>query len=174
MTPEEKIKTENDTFALKREYKYALENLSNVKKELSDAISLKETVAEQIEKSQEELTSVKNQISQEKLDWASHRHSELQEIENKRSEAENVLKRKAELNEQEEKIRQDIEKNTQVLNENRRLELVLKEKEQELVVKAKEIEKEKTTVVTEAKTNKENMAKFKESIIKLIKSVENI
>lgn len=171
---EENIKIESDTFALKRDYKYALENVTAIKKEVAELMSIKDKLVEDIDTKQEELTKVINDISQEKLDWASFRHSELVELENKQSEANNVLKRKAELNEQEETIRQIEAKNTDILNETRRLELKVKgditsveSKENQLKIDITTFEEEKLKLIKD----KEN---FKKRVEKVLKEVNEL
>ncbi len=165
---------ENDIFALKRDYKHALENLTKVKKETAEIITTKEKVTKDFEDKQIELTEVINQISQEKLDWATHRHQELEEIEKKNSEAGNIIKRKGELNLQEETIRQIEAKNTEILNEIRRLELKVQEEKTDLASKEKEIEDSKKAVRAQQEETQKATKEFKSSIINLIKTVENL
>lgn len=149
----EKIMLENDTFALKRDYKRALELLDDTKKETAQVLAILEKANTDYEQKQEDLRKVVNDISQEKLDWAQHRNSELIELENQKSEAQNVLKRKAELNEQEQVIR-DLElKNIEILNETRRMELALSDDRKLLEVDQRELE--------------ENNKKLKEERLKL-------
>lgn len=169
---EEDIKIESDTFALKREYKYALENLNGIKKDTAEIISVKDKVTSELHTAEEELTRVKNDISQEKLDWASFRHSELQEIEQKKSEADNVIKRKGELNEQEETIRQIEQRNIDTLNETRRLELKVQDDKNLLEVKERELEKKiEEYELKESKLQKDKMD-FKNKVVNVLKEVE--
>lgn len=165
----ENILIENDTFALKREYKRALENLSNIKQETAETLSILEKAKREYEEKQEDLRKVVNDISQEKLDWATHRNGELVQIEEKMSEANNVIKRKKELNEQEEVIRQLEQKNTDILNEIRRIKLEVKEKRLEIENQHKDLEKEKNKLKEEIAKFDDSKTNFNTSLVNLVK-----
>jgi len=170
----ENIKLESDTNIIKKEYKHSLDKLNDTKKSISEALEIKERAVKEIQEKQEDLYRVLDEISKEKLEWATRRHQELTELEQKQAEAENVLKRKAELNEQEETIRKIEQSNTDKLNENLRLELKLKDDLTLIKVEARkvEIEKENLTKTTEkAQKDKENFIK---EVAKVFKSVENL
>lgn len=170
----EKIMVENDLFALKRDYKYALEKLTAVKKETAEIITEKEKITKELDEAKDQLQVVKNQISEEKLSWASHRHAELEEIEQKKAEADNIIKRKSELNEQEETIRQIEAKNTEVLNETRRMELKLKEDKAELEAKEKELESERKKHKKDIEKLTDDKKSFKNKVLSVLKEVEKI
>ncbi len=170
----EDIKLENDTFALRRDYKHALENLSLVKKDTAEIISLKDKITVEYEVKQEELRKVQNDISQEKLDWASHRHEELQKIENMKSDANNVLKRKSELNEQEQNLIKIEQRTTDVRNETRQLELKLQKDKIALEVRERALlSAHKKVKDGEVKLQKDKQD-FKNKVVEVLKEIEKI
>ncbi len=171
---EEKIKIDNEIINLKREHKYAFENLNRLKSDTAEIISTKERITREIAERTEELNKVLLEISSAKLQWINERQAEIDKLAEKEAQAENVIKRKAELNTQEETIRQIEAKNTDILNETRRLELKLKEKETELDVHEKNVLKLKKSAEEESQKSKEETRKFKMSILKLFKTVENL
>jgi chromosome segregation ATPase len=171
---EEKLKIEGEILNLKRELKYATENLARVKADTQDVINTKERITKEIGERNDDLTRILNEISDQKLAWALERQGQLDEIANKRSEADNILKRKGELNEQEERIRKIEQSEISARNEARQLELKVKDEKdivnaerRRLEDDIKEFEKEKVKFAKD----KEN---FKEKVIKVIKTVENL
>lgn len=170
----EKIKIESDTFALKRDYKYALENLAITKNETAEILTVLEKAKRDLESAQEELTKIKNQISQEKLDWASHRHGELQELEGKKAEAENVIKRKGELNQQEEELRKIELSTVDVRNETRQLELKLKQDSKDLETREKTLLEAHKKVKKEEEKLIKDKQDFKKKVAEVLKEIEKI
>lgn len=171
---EQKLIIEGEIVSLKREHKYALDTLGRVKADTAEIIGVKERVTKEIEARQLELTKVLEDISQEKLKWAIDKQGQLDEIANMKSEAQNVLNRKAELNKQEEDIRQIEAKNTDVLNETRRLELKLEGDKTALKVEKKEIQEEKTAIKTEKVELKKEIQSFKEKLVKVLEEANHI
>lgn len=171
---ESNIKIESDTFALQRDYKYALANMAKIKAEAAIIIATKEKVTKEVEEKQSELTEVLNQIAQEKNDWAQFRHGELIELENKQSEANNVLKRKKELNEQEEALRQIEASDIEVRNETRQLEFRIEQEKTAIEVRENQIKnKEEEVKHREQKLLKESKD-FKEKVAKVLEEVINL
>lgn len=161
---EEKIKIESDTFALRRDYKYALENVTRIKAETAEIINVKEKVTKEVSEKQQALTDLLNQLAQEKNDWAQFRHSQLLEIQDKESAAQNILNRKSELNAQEESIRKFTETNTQALNTNLQLELKLKGDQTALEVKQREIDEEWKKVGVERQRINKDLMRIREKL----------
>lgn len=174
VTPEEKLKLETDIFALRRDFKYATEDLAKLKKETGVLVTLKTKVTTEIAENEEELTKVKNQISQEKLEWATFRGCQLKELEDKESEADNVIKRKGELNEQEEAIRKVEASAIDARNEARRLEL----KNEQTAIDFDNREKQIAVLKKEAEDvgvkNEKDRKVFLARIIKLLEEVKEI
>lgn len=174
MKTEEDIKTESDTFALKREYKHALENLTAIKKETADLINLKSKIFTEYEAKQEEFKKILNDISQEKLSWATHRHEELKKIESMRAEADSVLKRKSELDAQEMELKK-IEANTvEARNEARRLELKLQKDNLDLERKENALlEAHKKVEANEDKLSRDKQD-FKNRVAEVFKTIDSL
>jgi hypothetical protein len=174
MDTEQKLRLENEVVSLKREYKHALENVSKVKEEVNELLSLKDRTSQEIDKKKLELDKVLEDISSEKLNWALERRNQLEEVAVKISEADNVIKRKAELNKQEEEIRQIEARDTEIRNEARRLEFKneqdrtnLQAEKRALDAREKEIEKSREVL----EKDKEN---FKKRVLLVIKEVEKL
>lgn len=168
------MRVENATLEIKRSYKSALANLEGVKKDTTDLLALKDKIYSEVAELQEVLNKVKNDISQEKLGWATLKHDEMVEIENKKAEAENVIKRKAELNEQEEIIRKAEASSIEARNEARRLELEIKAKETALETRKRELEEDKKNlglIKTKLLKDKED---FKKKVLEELEKVKNI
>lgn len=171
---EDKIKTENDTFALKRDYKHAVERLEEIKKDTAEILNLKEKAQKELDEARTEILKVKNEISDEKLAWTTHRHTELKDIEDKQGEVKSILDREQDLNKKEQKINDTLEKNTQVLNDKRQIELTLKRERTALEVKERELESEK--VILQDKENKLATDKqdFKSKVAEIFNSIETL
>ncbi len=170
----ENIKIESDTFALKREYKYAFENFTSIKKEVAEVLTVKEKVSNELFEAEKELTKVRNDISQQKLDWANYRGAELKELEDKKSAAENILKRKSELNEQEESIRKVEETIIEARNETRRNELKIEEEKIALNVKEKEVKEREEKIKIEKEILEKNKLDFKNKVVEVLNKVNEL
>lgn len=174
MDIEEKLKLENETLTLKREYKYALENLNRSKTDTAEIITTKERVTNEVNERNKELTKILNQISDEKLQWALEKQREYDEIAQKKSDAENVLKRKAELNDQEERIRVLEASEIDARNEARRLELKNETTKLDFENREKQIKVLQKIVDDDRSKFEKDKENFKEEVIKIIKKVENL
>lgn len=171
---EEKLKIENEITALKREYKYALDNLTRVKSDTNDIIAVKDRVTGEIADRQTDLTKIINEISSEKLTWATKRHEELTDLENKQAEVQNILKRKAELSEQEETIRQLEANDIEIRNEMRRLELKLEADKTAIAAQKREVEeaiKKSNDLIEVVQSEQEE---FKKRVQKILKEVDKL
>ena len=120
---EEKLKLENDIATLRRELKNILAQTTGAKSEYNSIVGLIDSNKKLLEEQKEYLVNVQNVISQAKLDWMQERNQEMDKLAEKSAEAENIIKRKGELNEQEETIRKLEANDIEVRNETRRLEL---------------------------------------------------
>lgn len=171
---EEKLKLDMDITALKREHKNLVAMIGGIKSEYASTFSIVENNKKLIEEQSAYLSEIQNDISNAKLNWLSERESQMVEITEMKSAAQNILNRKTELNDQEEKIRQ-IELNTiDVRNETRRLELKVKGDETALEVREKvllEAHKKLETEKAKLSKDKEN---FKNKVVAVLKEIETL
>ncbi len=171
---ENELKLNNITVEIKRNYQQASANLEKIQKETAEALNVKRKVEDELAIERDNLNQVKNDISQSKLEWATYKHDEMVKLEAKNSEADNVLKRKAELNEQEQVLR-DIESNTiQARNETRELELKIEERETALTVRENDLNKQFKQLEQDKLKIKKDQEAFKEKVGKVLQEVENI
>ena len=173
-TTEEKLKIEKEITDSKRELKIVVSQLNDTKKETNDLINLKERNKTLIDEQNAYLKTVMNDISQLKLEWAQEKNKELEDLENKNKEVEEILNRKADLDKQEKAIKDLFQKNTDIINENRRLELKLVDDNTALNIKEREIEDKKTAFEYEKKKNSEKIDEIKLKAIEIIKEIKNI
>ena len=173
-TTEEKLKIEKEITDSKRELKIVVSQLNDTKKEANDLINLKERNKNLIDEQNAYLKTVMNDISQLKLEWAQEKNKELEDLENKNKEVEEILNRKADLDKQEKAIKDLFQKNTDIINENRRLELKLVDDNTALNIKEREIEDKKTAFEDEKKAHIEKIDEIKLKAIEIIKEIKNI
>lgn len=173
-TIEEKLKIEMDNTTLKREHKNLVALVAGIKSEYASTFSIVESNKKLIEEQSAYLTEIQNDISNAKLNWLSEREAQMSEITDMKSEAQNVLNRKAELNEQEEKIRQIEANDIEVRNETRSLELKLAQDKKDIEVLERDlIENKKKHEIEKAKLLKDKKD-FKERVAEVLKEVEKI
>lgn len=171
---EENLIIERDTFALKREYKYALENLSSVKKDTQDAITVKEKITRDVAEKNLELTTILNRIAEEKTLWAQYRYKELLELEGKQMEVNEVLKKKSELEVAQEKIDSTKQRNTEILQEKRQLELKIDQDKTAVEVREREVEEQKKKIKKQEEKLLKDKQDFKEKVIGVLQQIENL
>lgn len=171
---EQSIQIEGEILNLKRELKYATESLARVKADTQDVIATKERVTREISERNEDLTRILNEISDQKLKWALERQGQLDEIALKNSEAQNVLNRKAELNQQEEKIRQIESNEIKARNEARQLEFKNEQTKVDFENREKQIKVLQGIVDEDRKKLEKDKEEFKQRVLKVIKTVENL
>lgn len=171
---EEKLKLENDIATLRRELKNILAQTTGAKSEYNSIVGLIDSNKKLLEEQKEYLVNVQNVISQAKLDWMQERNQEMDKLAEKSAEAENIIKRKGELNEQEETIRKLEANDIEVRNETRRLELKVQEDMTGVKAKERALEIEKDKL--EERENKllKDVQNFKEKVAKVLKEVEKI
>lgn len=174
MNTEEKIKIEAETALLKREYKYAMENLSRIKAETNEILTTRDRLAGELKASSEELNKVLLEISDAKLRWMSEKQAELDLIADKNAQADNIIKRKAELNEQEEAIRKLEASDIEIRNETRRLELKLAGDKTALEHEKKELEEKQEQFNKTIADIESNRADFKKRVEKVLKEVDKL
>lgn len=165
---------ENDTFAIQRDYKRALEALSKAKAETAEVLAIKEKVEKQIEERQTDLTHVINDIAQEKNDWAQFRHSELKEIEDKKSEVQNVLNWKSDLNKKEEEIRKIEAGAIEARNEARTLEFKNGQAMTAVEVKEREVEEKRVEIRLREEKVLKDIEDFKNKVIGVLEKVNEL
>ena len=140
MATEEQIKTEQDTFALQRDYKYALRNLEKIKTETFEIISLKDKTNAELTEKRADLKQVMDDIAQEKVDWAQHRRKELEKLEEKEKEIQTLLKKQSEVEKREQNTADLLRKNDDILQETKRLELKVNNEKVALEAKKRDFE----------------------------------
>lgn len=173
-TLEEKLKLENEITILRRELKNILSQTTGAKNEYNSIVSLIDNNKKQLEEQKEYLLVVQNDISKAKLDWVQEKNKELKDLEEKNSQANNILKRKAELNKQEEDIRKIEASDIEVRNETRRLELKLEQDKLDLENIKKEITKEKKEIEKEKVKLSKDKIDFKKKVAEVFSEVEKI
>lgn len=171
---EEKLKLEMDITALKREHKNLSVQVNAIKNEYASTFSIVEDNKKLIEEQRSYLSEIQNDISNAKLNWISEKEAQMEEVNDMKNAAQNVLNRKGELNEQEERIRQLEASDIEVRNETRRLELKLEEEKKGIASREKELaEKNKKHEAEKAKLLQDKKG-FKEKVTEVLKQIENL
>lgn len=170
----EKLKLENDTYNLKREYKYALERLEKVKAETLEIVDVKEKAFTEYELVQQKLTDVLNTISDEKLKWATDRNLEIFSIEKRKKEVDAVLDLKQSLDKKEEDLIKKEDKITLIRNEARAIELKNKQKETELIARENNIDEQLKQIENIKLSIQKEKEDFKTSVSKLLDKVKTL
>lgn len=173
-TTEQKIKLEGEIATLKREYKYAFENLARIKEDTVEIISTKDRVTREIAERNVDLVKILNDISDAKLTWALEKQKDMDELALKNSEADKILTRKSELDKQEEELRLIEVKNTQILNETRTLELKIKDGEATLKARENEIDSEKKRVEKKEVKLEKDQEEFKKKVVQVLEEAHNL
>lgn len=171
---EEKLNLEGEINTLKREKKHLISETSTAKREYLAIVDLIDTKKKQLEEDKKYHAVVIEEISNAKLSWATEKNSELSKLAEKNSEADNVLKRKAELNLQEEEIRQLVQKDTDVLNEARRLELKVDADKLDLENRERHFEGRKAEFKTKMGEFEDYKKDFKQKVKDLLGLILNI
>lgn len=165
---EEKLKLERDTIQARSQYKAVYNQLQDIKKEYNTVLSAVESKTKLLEEQKSYLTEVLKDISEARLSWTIEKDTEWQKVNAKMSEAENVLKRKQELNEQEQKLRDIEQSTTDKLNEQRRLELKNKQEVTLLDVEKRQLIEDKKKVIAYGKKVEKDKDQFKEDLTNFI------
>lgn len=166
---DEKLILEKQILDKKREYKLVLSQVEDAKREYNSIMGAIDRNTKVLDEQKAVLKETTEEISLLRLNWATEKADEWDKIERKLSEAENVLKRKAELNTQEQTLRDIEQKNTDILNETRRLELKVRD---DIVMAENEKNRAKTFLTEAEKIAKEAEKErelFKEKISNLLK-----
>lgn len=140
---EEKLNLEKAIADLRREYKSIFSQLDAAKKEYNVIIGLNKDKEKILEDNKIYLKEVLEEISGAKTKWMLEKDEEWKKVTDKMSEAENVLKRKKELNEQEQKLRDIQQKDQDILNETRTLEFKLGQDKTALEVEKRQLEEQR-------------------------------
>jgi len=173
-TTEEKLKIETDITNAKRELIIVLSQLSDAKKEASDTTQLKARNVKLIDEQNEYLKTVMNDISTLKLEWAQEKAKELEDLEEEHKKVKEILDRGVELDKQELAIKELFQKNTDIVNDNRRLELKLVDDNTALNVKERELEDAKKEFEIVKNEQDEKVNEIKSKILSILKEIENI
>lgn len=171
---EEKLKIEGEIVSLKRELKNTRESLEHAKSDISDIISIKERVTNEISERKDELTKVLNDISDAELKWALKKQGEIDELDKQRKECREILARKAELDEQEKRIQKIHDDTVVVRNDNRALELKIERDMTVLKAKEREIEDSKKAIEDYQAQKEEEIEKFKSGVLLLAETVKTL
>lgn len=166
---EEKLKIESSITELKRQYKIThgqLEDLKSEYQNIADALGKNKAL---LEESKVNLTKVNNEISDARLEWMKEKDAEWQKVNAKLAEAENIIKRKQELNDQEQKLRDIEQVTTDKLNEQRQLELKNNQEIKLLEAEKRQHEDNKKKVVAYGKKVEKDKEQFKEELSNFIK-----
>lgn len=171
---EQKLKLENDIAILRRDLKNTTSQLVGVKSEYTAIIGLIEKNKTLLDEQKKYLQTVLNDIAGAKIAWAQEQNVEKLKLEEKTSAADNILNRKKELNDQEEDIRQLLQKNEKTLNENRTLEFKLgQDKTANDVVENRAKSREADVARREEKLVKD-VQELKERVSAVLQEVEKI
>lgn len=170
---EEKLKIETEMTSLRKELKNLSAQVVGAKNEYNGIVTLTETNKKSLEENKEYLQVVLNDIAAAKVAWLQEKNTEILALEEKESAAQNILNRKAELNTQEESIRQETTKNTQTLADTRALEFKLEQDKTAIEVKENALKEKEKEVEEKNKKNESTRQLFKESVLKLLESAQN-
>lgn len=162
------ILIEHETNELYRVYKDVKAKVESVKTSYVDLCKKNDEAEALFAQHKLKLTEILSEISGQKLAWATEKAREMKKIEDKISELDNALQVKKELNEKQREIDGKIEKNTDILNETRRLELFLKEERTEFDIEKKLVAAEKKNLSVYETSIKDKEEAFKEKLTKLI------
>lgn len=171
---EKKLRIENETLNLKREYKYALENLARVKSDTSDILTIKDKSSAEINERNRELQRILDEIASAKLSWLQEQSKGMDELDKKNSEANNVLKRKAELNRQEEDIRKIEASSLEARNEARTLEFKIEQEKTAIEVRENQIKNRENEIKRREEKLSKDIDNFKEQVVKSLEKVNSI
>lgn len=174
ITTEEKLRIESETASLKREYKHASESLARLKSDTSDVMVVRDKVTKELNERNEELLSILNDISSAKLAWVQEKNKQLDELAVKQSEADNVIKRKSELNAQEEKLRQIETETINARNEARQLEFQNAQKTTEFENKEKDLTGKVQNILLMEKKLEKDKEDFKHKVIAVIETIKHL
>lgn len=171
---EEKLNLENEINSKKRDLKLTLTHLDAIKSEYAGTVALVEKNKALIDEQGHFLQKTLNDISFERLQWATEKAQKEQELSEKESAAQNVLNRKAELNEQEEEMRKIEKETTDKRNEYRGLELKVDAEKNALLIIAMQIEDDKKDIVKKEAQLEQNKEEFKGKVRLLIDELTKI
>lgn len=169
---EEKLKLEKEITDLRREAKIWGEKVTTIKGEYNGVAAAKDKSEKMLGEFRDELKKVVTDISHEKLDWTIKKDEEQRKIDEKFSEAENVLKRKQELNEQEQKLRDIEQATTDKLNEHRQLELKVQQEVALLEAEKRQFQESKKVLVLADRKLIKDRENIKDQLINLIKECQ--
>ena len=171
---EQKIILENDIFGLKRQKKYALEDLAKLKAETAEVLAIRDKARAEYEDKQKDLTDIINRISEEKLEWANHRHAELAEIDEKKGEVKKILDTREALVLKEKELKEIEVKNTAIRNETRQLELKIDNEKKQIMAEKREIELIKLSVDKKEKELEDSKKVFKQKVEAVLLEIKSL
>ena len=167
---EESIKLEVGIAEMKKEYRRLEDKVASKKVEIASMITMRESIEKEVEMLRDELTEITNQIAKKQLDWAKERDEKLREIEDKRLEAEAVLKEKAQLETLKNEIIVKKEENASILNDNKRVLLDIDAKNLEIASEKKELERKEVEISNKYKELELKKLEFAQELKKLVEN----
>lgn len=171
-TIEQKLDLEKQLLDLKREYKLIFGKVDIAKKEYNSIVEINKEKERLIQNNKEYLKEVLESISIAKQQWANEKEEEWQKVNVKISEAENVIKKKQELNNQEQLLRDIDSKTQEKLVEIRNIEFKVEQDKTALEVEKNKIKEEQKKILESTKLEEKNREKFKEKIIMLLQECQ--
>lgn len=171
---EKKLRLETEILALKRDYKYSLDNLARVKSDTSDVLSLKDKATKEISERHADLQKVLDEIAGAKLSWLQEHSKEMDELAQKNSEADNIIKRKSELNRQEEDIRKLEASSIEARNEARTIEFRISQEKTAIEVRENQIKNRENEIKRREDKLSKDILDFKEQVVKSLEKVHSI
>lgn len=171
---EEKIQIEAQFSEARKQLKDTLAELDIAKKERIALESIKERNSTLIEEQGELLKNIKNEIAKERQEWSSEKHAELEVIDSKKDEIKAILAKGVELERKEIELTKLKEEAVKARNEARELEIKNKAEALQNETQLRSFELREEDIAVAANKSKEDMSKFKQNVIELIKSVENL
>lgn len=169
---EEKLKLERDIIEARHQYKIIFNQLQDTKKEYHAVLAAVESKAKFLEEQKSYLAEVLKDISNARLSWAIEKDAEWQKINDKMAEAENVIKRKQELNIQEQLLRDIEQKTVEERNEQRQLELKNQQELKLLEAERKQIIEDRKKLLTSKNAFIKDKEHFKEELNNFIKECQ--
>lgn len=165
------ILIEHETSELYRVYKDVKSKVDVLKDSYVDLAKKVNEVAEVYETEKTKLSEVVSFISSEKLAWASEKADGQRIIELKTAELDNALKIKEETDKKLQEIQSLVEKEVEVRNEARQLELKVKADKDLLSSQKRALEIEREALVKYEKEIENKEKEFKDKIINLVKEL---
>jgi predicted nucleic acid-binding Zn-ribbon protein len=163
---------EHETNELYKVYKDVKAKTENLKSDYVDLSKKVENIRELYKTEKSKLDTLLKQVSDEKVAWATEKDGEKRKIEEKNTELDNALKVKAETDKKLNEIQVLLQKEVEVREETRRLDLKVKADKTALDAEREKFEQEKKSLEKSVSDHETNKKDFKEKITNLITNFE--